>query len=170
MSVFSDYGTTNSKELYTFSPSSPNFPEKINSRVDLKDIDKKDLTIVVTAYDYAGNKTVKTQAIYLDQDTDKPIVKLTNAVLKDAESGEDYTGSYPTGGKKNLFLSGAPINATISDDDGIKNIKVNVYDETGNLLNEKSIELTETNITSNPYPLSFEVPSDVGTYSVLKKK
>ena len=166
LSVFSDYGTTNSKELYTFSPSSPNFPEKINSRVDLKDIDKKDLTIVVTAYDYAGNKTVKTQAIYLDQDTDKPIVKLTNAVLKDAESGEDYTGSYPTGGKKNLFLSGAPINATISDDDGIKNIKVNVYDETGNLLNEKSIELTETNITSNPYPLSFEVPSDVGTYSV----
>ena len=166
LSVFSDYGTTNSKELYTFSTSSPNFSEEINSRVDLKDIDKKDLTIVVTAYDYAGNKTVKTQAIYLDQDTDKPVVKLTNAVLKDAESDEDYTNSYPTGGKKNLFLSGAPINATITDDDGIKSITVNVYDETGNFLDEKSIVLTESNITSNPYPLSFEVPSDVGTYSV----
>lgn len=166
LSVFSDYGTANSKELYTFSTSSPNFSEEINSRVDLKDIDKKDLTIVVTAYDYAGNKTVKTQAIYLDQDTDKPTVKLTNAVLKDAEFDEDYTISYPTGGKKNLFLSGAPINATITDDDGIKSITVNVYDETGNFLDEKSIVLTESNITSNPYPLSFEVPSDVGTYSV----
>lgn len=166
LSVFSNYGKPNYKELYSFATSSPNFNAEINSRTDLQNIDKENLTIVVTAYDYAGNKTEKSQEIYLDQDTDKPSVKLTNAVLKDEDSSADYTAGYPAGGKKNLFLSGAPVNATVTDDDGIKSIEVNIYDENNVKIKEKSKLIEQSDITSNPYPLSFEVPSDIGTYSV----
>lgn len=166
LSVFSNYGKPNYKELYSFATSSPNFNAEINSRTDLQNIDKENLTIVVTAYDYAGNKTEKNQEIYLDQDTDKPSVKLTNAVLKDEDSSADYTAGYPAGGKKNLFLSGAPVNATVTDDDGIKSIEVNIYDENNVKIEEKSKLIEQSDITSNPYPLSFEVPSDIGTYSV----
>lgn len=166
LAIFSDYGTANPKELYKYTTSDSNISKPIESRKDLNGIDKKDLTIVVTAYDYAGNKTVETQTIYLDQDTDKPTVKLTNAVLKEDDAAEDYTNSYPTGGKKNLFLSSAPINATISDDDGIESIEVNIYDEKNNKLEKNSKSIEKKDITSNPYPLTFEVPSDIGIYSV----
>lgn len=166
LAIFSDYGTANPRELYIYSTSDSNISHEINSREKLKDIDKKDLEIVVTSYDYAGNKTVKIQSIYLDQDTDKPIVKLTNAILKDDDSAEDYTNSYPSGGKKNLFLSSAPVNATISDDDGIESIEVNIYDENNNKIEKNSKLIEKKDITSNPYPLAFEVPSDIGTYSV----
>lgn len=166
LAIFSDYGTAKSKELYKYSTSDSNISHEIKSRENLNSVDKKDLTIVVTAYDYAGNKTVETQTIYLDQDTDKPTVKLTNAVLKEDDVAEDYTTSYPTGGKKNLFLSGAPINATIADDDGIESIEVNTYDENNNKIEKNSKLIEKKDITSNPYPLTFEVPSDIGIYSV----
>ena len=160
--------------IYSFTTSDSNFERSVNSRTELTDADKKDLTICVTAYDYAGNKTVTEQKIYLDQDSDKPVVKLTNVVLE--ETKEDgtilsYKDSYPTGGTQNLILAGASFNANISDDDGLKKIEVILYNENNEKASSKEYTLdssdAESKITSNPYLLTYTVPSDIGTYHAV---
>lgn len=166
----------NEETEYKYTTFDSNFTLPINSRDKLSNFDKQNLTIQVTAYDYAGNESVATQKIYLDQDTDKPKIKFNNeseALTETLSDGTklDYTTNYPSNGTKNVFVAGAPISATISDDDGIDNIVVNIYKTTensGSYTKNSEAFTTKTykdsEITSNPYPLNYTVPSDLGVY------
>lgn len=158
LQIFDSDNPGNKNPVYYFDSSSSNFEKEIDSRSDLKDFDKHNLKIVVTAYDYAGNKSEVEQQIYLDQDTDKPVVNLTNATK------EGYENKYPENATGNAFLSGAPITATVSDDDGIESIVVNIYESPfkigDNPIEKHTKTISAKEITSNPYPLSFEVPSE----------
>lgn len=158
LQIFDSDNPGNKNPVYYFDSSSSNFEKEIDSRSDLKDFDKHNLKIVVTAYDYAGNKSEVEQQICLDQDTDKPVVNLTNATK------EGYENKYPENATGNAFLSGAPITATVSDDDGIESIVVNIYESPfkigDNPIEKHTKTISAKEITSNPYPLSFEVPSE----------
>lgn len=158
LQIFDSDNPGNKNPVYYFDSSSSNFEKEIDSRSDLKDFDKHNLKIVVTAYDYAGNKSEVEQQIYLYQDTDKPVVNLTNATK------EGYENKYPENATGNAFLSGAPITATVSDDDGIESIVVNIYESPfkigDNPIEKHTKTISAKEITSNPYPLSFEVPSE----------
>lgn len=164
LQIFDSDGSGNKNPVYSFDSGSSNFEKEIDSRSDLKDFDKHNLKIVVTAYDYAGNKTEVEQQIYLDQDTDKPVVELQNAVTesKDGENVLDYTKEYPSEGTKNVFLSGAELSAKISDDDGIESIVVNVYSspyKDGDKA-KYSEKVEKSKITSNPYLLTYKLPTE----------
>lgn len=159
-----DSETTES--FYSYSSSSGTINCEINSRSDLKNIDKKNLKIKVTSYDYAGNESVAEQPLYLDQDTDKPKISFTS----ETNTLDGYTETYPQNGTKNIFVTGAPIVATVTDDDGIASVAVNVYkttEENGSYKKEQKIaskEYTKDEITGNPFSLSYNVPSDLGVY------
>lgn len=159
-----DSETTES--FYSYSSSSGTINCEINSRSDLKNIDKKNLKIKVTSYDYAGNKSVAEQPLYLDQDTDKPKIRFTS----ETNTLDGYTETYPQNGTKNIFVTGAPIVATVTDDEGIASVVVNVYkttEENGSYNKEQKIaskEYTKDEITGNPFSLSYNVPSDLGVY------
>lgn len=168
--IFDSEDSGNQKSVYYFDTGSPNFEKEIDSRSDLKDFDKHNLKIVVTAYDYAGNKTVVEQQIYLDQDTDKPSIELQNAVTEDrtgegeSEKIVDYTKEYPSDGTKNVFLSAAELSARISDDDGIESVSVNLYKSPYKDGDKPVAEYSETvqksEITSNPYLLAYKLPTE----------
>lgn len=164
LQIFDSDNPGNKNPVYYFDSSSSNFEKEIDSRSDLKDFDKHNLKIVVTAYDYAGNKTEVEQQIYLDQDTDKPVIDLQNAVTesKDGENVLDYTKEYPSDGTKNVFLSGAELSAKISDDDGIESIVVNVYSSPYKVGDEAkySEKVEKSKITSNPYLLTYKLPTE----------
>lgn len=154
------------KSFYSYSSSSGTINCEINSRVDLKNIDKENLKIKVTSYDYAGNESVAEQPLYLAQDTDKPKISFTS----ETNTLDGYTETYPQNGTKNIFVTGAPIVATVTDDDGIASVVVNVYkttEENGSYKKEQKIaskEYTKDEITGNPFSLSYNVPSDLGVY------
>lgn len=183
LEVYKDFDEVKPVKLYSLQTTSSNFTQEIDSTTDLIDedhpeetIDNVELTLVVTAYDYAGNKSTALQKVYLNQATDKPVVELTNATK------EGYESTYPVDGTSNVFLAGAPITATISDDDGIESITVNVYeaepvekdpDDAESSEQEYEVKKTpfkepevinKSKITSNPYPLTYTVPTAIGTY------
>lgn len=164
LQIFDSDNPGNKNPVYYFDSSSSNFEKEIDSRSDLKDFDKHNLKILVTAYDYAGNKSEVEQQIYLDQDTDKPVIDLQNAVTesKDGENVLDYTKEYPSDGTKNVFLSGAELSAKISDDDGIESIVVNVYSSPYKNGDEAkySEKVEKSKITSNPYLLTYKLPTE----------
>lgn len=164
LQIFDSDNPGNKNPVYYFDSSSSNFEKEIDSRSDLKDFDKHNLKILVTAYDYAGNKSEVEQQIYLDQDTDKPVIDLQNAVTesKDGENVFDYTKEYPSDGTKNVFLSGAELSAKISDDDGIESIVVNVYSSPYKNGDEAkySEKVEKSKITSNPYLLTYKLPTE----------
>lgn len=164
LQIFDSDNPGNKNPVYYFDSNSSNFEKEIDSRSDLKDFDKHNLKIVVTAYDYAGNKSEVEQQIYLDQDTDKPVIDLQNAVTesKDGENVFDYTKEYPSDGTKNVFLSGAELSAKISDDDGIESIVVNVYSSPYKDGDEAkySEKVEKSKITSNPYLLTYKLPTE----------
>lgn len=119
-------------------------------------VDNKEVTMKVTAYDFSGNKSVKTAAYYVNQATDRPLIELTNAVTT------GYTESYPETGSENSFLAGAPITGKITEDDGIKSITYTIYKQDGSQVSTETI--SGSAINSNPYPLSITTPSDLGVY------
>lgn len=159
LDVVENYGT-GSEPLYSYSTSAANFTHEIDSKTDLRYKDNIELSLVITAYDFAGNRSVEVKKVYLNQSSDLPVVQLTNATK------EGYETSYPADGTKNVFLSGAPITATISDDDGIEEIKINLYETPyteGNLPKATQV-IEKSKITSNPYPLTYTVPTALATY------
>lgn len=121
-------------------------------------VDNKAVTMRVTAYDFAGNKSVETKEYFVDQETDRPLIELTKVVT------DGYTESYPETASANSFLSGAPITGKITDDDGIKSITYTIYKQDGTLVTTETIP--ESEINSNPYPLSIATPSDLGVYYI----
>lgn len=82
--------------------------------------DKKDLTVEFTPVDKAGNKGTKvTKTVSIDQDTDKPVIKLTNAdktISSSADVNKDH----------NLFdlVTNNKILGSVSDDDKLDEISV----------------------------------------------
>lgn len=82
--------------------------------------DKKDLTVEFTPVDKAGNKGTKvTKTVSINQDTDKPVIKLTNAdktISSSADVNKDH----------NLFdlVTNNKILGSVSDDDMLDEISV----------------------------------------------
>lgn len=136
--------------------------------------DKQEITFRVRAYDIAGNMAEATETVYLDQDTDKPVVSLTNTFTTyTAEDGTVYNYTDPAGypgGAKNILMAGAPITATIKDDDGLKSVAVTIKDSEGTVVSTQTYdsEAKDKNllISSNPWPFSYSVPTKTAAYTM----
>ena len=154
------------KLIYTETAETTSTTWNINTRSGkFADLDKTEITIEIVAYDESGNESKLTKVVYLNQDSDKPVIELTNLVSGEVD-GKDYSGSvYPNGGTKNIIMAEAPIAATIKDDDKIAQVVVKIKPN-GTEIEQEIITRTysQEEITSNPWPLSYAAPKSVGNY------
>lgn len=122
--------------------------------------DNTDYTIKVSVKDSAGNTSAEsTQSIYINQSTDQPVITLSNA----DDSKKNFNSI--TGGATNIFgtTSNNVLKGTITDDDGIKTVKVTVNKENGDVVK------TETPVTdgqSTSCTLNYPLPDTEGGYTV----
>lgn len=152
--------------IYTATSETTSTTWNINTREGkFADLDKTEITIEIVAFDESGNESKLTKVVYLNQDSDKPVIELTNLVSGEVD-GKDYSGSeYPNGGTKNIIMAESPITATIKDDDKIAQVVVKIKPN-GTEVEQEIITTTylQEEITSNPWPLSYAAPKSVGNY------
>ncbi|MEE1058258.1 MAG: hypothetical protein U0K92_02630, partial [Treponema sp.] len=152
--------------IYTATSETTSTTWNINTREGkFADLDKTEITIEIVAFDESGNESKLTKVVYLNQDSDKPVIELTNLVSGEVD-GKDYSGSeYPNGGTKNIIMAESPIIATIKDDDKLSQVVVKIKPNGTEVEQEiitKTYSLEE--VTSNSWPLSYTVPKSVGNY------
>ena len=152
--------------IYTATSETTSTTWNINTREGkFADLDKTEITIEIVAFDESGNESKLTKVVYLNQDSDKPVIELTNLVSGEVD-GKDYSGSeYPNGGTKNIIMAESPITATIKDDDKLSQVVVKIKPN-GTEVEQEIITKTylQEEITSNPWPLSYTAPKSVGNY------
>ena len=98
--------------------------------IDTTKLSKGTYTVVLEAKDRAGNSAEhKTQEIYVDQDSDKPVLSFRDST---DESVNDPSKVNEGGKGKNLFALGGKISFQAEDDDGVPTVKIwsCAYDET----------------------------------------
>ena len=88
--------------------------------------DKKKYTIKATATDAAGNTATDSKVVYVNQDSDRPVITVTNMVIATVANETSYL-------KKTSKLEG-----TISDDDG--NVSKLEYSANGSTWTEVNLE------------------------------
>lgn len=118
-----------------------------------------DYKFVITAKDAAGNVSSKDTSFTVDQNTDKPRIKLTSA-------SENYTtpeSIIADTNNTNVLAQGAKLAGLIEDDDGIKTVKVGyrIYN-TGSYTESTLVSDGE----STTYSLNYTLPSDEGAYDI----
>ena len=115
-------------------------------------------TINVIVKDKAQNSVTATKEISVNQNSDAPVLNLTNvnSSVKDIASITD--------GETNIFgiTSNNKITGSITDDDGIKEVKVTYTKEDGTQ-QEKTLV---SNGTSTSYTLGYELPKEEAGYTV----
>lgn len=155
------------KLIYTETSETANTTWNINTREgNFADLDKTEITVEIVAFDESGNESKLSRVLYLNQDSDKPVIELTNNLVSGTVDGKDYSGaSYPIGGTKNIIMAEAPITAKIADDDTIEQVVVKIKPN-GTDVEQDIITTTyvQNDITSNPWPLSYTAPKSVGNY------
>lgn len=123
-------------------------------------VDNTYYTIKVSVKDSAGNTSAEsTQNIYINQSTDQPVITLSNA----DDSKKNFNSI--TGGATNIFgtTSNNVLKGTITDDDGIKTVKVMVKNENGDVV---KTEKPVTDGQSTSYTLNYPLPDTEGGYTV----
>lgn len=155
------------KLIYTETSETANTTWNINTlEGNFADLDKTEITVEIVAFDESGNESKLSRVLYLNQDSDKPVIELTNNLVSGTVDGKDYSGaSYPIGGTKNIIMAEAPITAKIADDDTIEQVVVKIKPN-GTDVEQDIITTTyvQNDITSNPWPLSYTAPKSVGNY------
>lgn len=133
-------------------------------------IDKTYLLIRVTSYDNAGNKGCESKVVYLDQESDRPVIEPKNVTEKNQET-------YPSE-IKNVYNTEGQITFAISDDDGVDTVEVSLYevDESGKV-SESYYEGTGDNKFEGKRTYSvggltrdtieYSLPSAYGTYKLV---
>ena len=136
-------------------------------------LDEVLLDVRVTATDKVGNSATYStlsaadseyKSLKISQETDNPVITLNNASI---EGFTENTGNIGTE-KGNLFgvISNNKISVSVSDDDLIKSVTMNVYNkaeaEAGDLIDST----TKNNIGKSTCSYSFALPSDEGVYKV----
>jgi hypothetical protein len=134
-------------------------------------VDKKDAKIIIEASDRVGNlglSNTKTETLsyYVDQSTDKPIVKSSSASLVITEGSDE---SILDDGK-NLYMRGGTMILSVSDDDSVQSALVML----GKKKADGSFEVPTSNSSntanplyqmySNPSVISHSLPNDLGVY------
>ncbi|WP_443741474.1 Ig-like domain-containing protein [Treponema berlinense] len=120
--------------------------------------DNASYTIKVFAEDAAGNPSVAERTINVDQSTDTPVLTLTNADTSIITLGAINDG------EKNIFgvSSNNVLKGTITDDDGIKTVKITLTPENGTATTKELL----TGGTSTSYSLNHALPSTEGGYTI----
>ena len=154
------------KLIYTATSETASTTWNINTREGkFADLDKTEITIEIVAYDESGNESKLTKVVYLNQDSDKPVIELKDLVTGEVD-GKDYSGSeYPNGGTKNIITAESVVTATITDDDKLSQVVVKIKPN-GTEVEQEIITKTcsQEEITTNPWVLSFTSPKSVGNY------
>lgn len=133
-------------------------------------IDKTYLLIRVTSYDNAGNKGCESKVVYLDQESDRPVIEPKNVTEKNEET-------YPSE-IKNVYNTEGQITFAVSDDDGVDSVEISLYevDESGKV-SESHYEGTGDNKFEGKRTYSvggltrdtieYSLPSAYGTYKLV---
>lgn len=113
--------------------------------------------ILLKVEDSAGNISKGQIVLNIDQETDRPVIKLTNAdsSITDASKIDNETNLFGT-------LTNNKLIGTITDDDGIKTITITVKDKDGK--DKSKAPINAGGKTS--YNLNYELPSVEGLYDI----
>ena len=134
------------------------------------------VTILVTAYDKAGNKSKKRVTYEVKQDTDKPYVVVSENPAKRTISNTyaDITSTtIPAEDKKNVFKSGDTLRFKFIDDDELK--RYTLYTKRiANASETASLIKTSAGVTSKTEPIdsgkeynfTYTLPSTQGIYAM----
>lgn len=163
INVYKGNSTASENLLYSATSDITNTTWKINTREGkFASIDKTEITIEVIAYDESGNQSKLSKVVYLNQDSDKPVIELIN-VVSGVVDGKDYSGNtYPEGGIENVVTVGSSIETNILDDDKIEQISVTIRPNGTNDENQVIREIFEgAELKSN-----FDIPKDIGSYLI----
>ncbi|HPA11542.1 MAG TPA: hypothetical protein PLV73_12070, partial [Treponemataceae bacterium] len=84
------------------------------------------LPVTVTLQDRAGNNATISlpDTLYVDQSTDKPVIELSNPVSLAADQA----------GAQGNWITGSVISGTITDDDAIGSLQLNIYNTGGTIV------------------------------------
>lgn len=134
-------------------------------------VDKKDAKIIIEASDRVGNlglSNTKTETLsyYVDQSTDKPIIKSSSASLVITEGSDE---SILDDGK-NLYMRGGTMILSVSDDDSVQSALVMLgkkkADGTFDVPTSNSSNTANPlyQMYSNPSVISHSLPNDLGVY------
>lgn len=148
------------------------FPEKslsFSKEIDTAAFENStEIEIVVCAQDIVGNKGSYSSKEYtdgkyyiVDQNSDKPVVQLKNAnkTIDDIEKISVSENSF------DCQYAKATINGTVTDDDGVKEVLVKIYDSkegTTPVYEDQKSSPTNKNTTS--YDFKFDIPNEEGEY------
>ncbi|MCQ2597066.1 MAG: hypothetical protein MJ181_04390 [Treponema sp.] len=130
------------------------------------------LIVYIIAEDFVGNKAqIKIAELTVDQDTDKPVIKVLNAdqtIKTVAEIRNAYENSAE---KQNIFGESEKlreVNLSVSDDDGISEVvyKCKLISSEEDVTQIDWSNVPETKISEEHGTASFMLPSDNGIYAV----
>ena len=129
--------------------------------------DKNEYTITVYVKDTAGNEGNASRRIFVDQDTDRPVIDFTNGTYfpeaTDWSNAVNGVNTFGVGSNNKVIFS-------FSDDDGLKNVTLSVFDKDGSLLPAEKTEKQENREKAeNPVVYEFN-GSTTGTVSYTLPK
>lgn len=151
-------GNINSGDKFKYSIDSTKLQKPVNS----SEVPNKEwLEILTETTDRAGNKNTASQIVYIDQETDIPLLSSTNIML---EATEDKIAN-----NVNLFGMGLDkINLVAEDDDGVKSVSYSIdggafttIESDGKTSKSVEIKLPEE-ISSGVHKIEFTVEDTQG--------
>ena len=126
--------------------------------------DKQDAVIVISAYDYIGNLSEIECTYYVDQSTDKPVIK---AISDSVDISQGRSEEVLEAGK-NLFVRGGSLVLNVQDDDSVKSavVLIGKKKENGTFEVPTSADTTGTlyKTYDSPSAISHQLPTTVGVY------
>lgn len=129
--------------------------------------DGKPLTVRVTVYDKAGNKTVTEKEYSVDQSTDKPVLLPKDASFATFDRTRADSVSSTSGNTKNLYSPNQTMSVKLIDDDGLSSATIQLYNGAS-----YSDPVTGNGTYNNlngvaEYQADYTMPENPGIYKVV---
>ena len=128
----------------------------------------KEVIIRVTAYDRAGNRSVKEEKLTVRQDTDKPYIVLENTNSATTRTLNNLFSdiSSDDANRKNVFTANSQLRLKLIDDDGLASYKLYITKAENENPTKPSGKFVAIDSAPKEYILSEELPDVPGYYKV----
>ena len=128
----------------------------------------KEVIIRVTAYDRAGNRSVKEEKLTVRQDTDKPYIVLENTNSATTRTLNNLFSdiSSDDANRKNVFTANSQLRLKLIDDDGLASYKLYITKAENENPTKPAGKFVPIDSAPKEYILSEELPDVPGYYKV----
>lgn len=130
--------------------------------IDTTQCETGEVTLRITAQDYAGHISIKEDTYFIDQSTDNPVILPKNAQYGSVDLTKEQLSA--TGNTKNIFSASQSLTLKLIDDDALQSASIKVYDENGSDVTQNgNIQINgETEVTAD-----YAMPEAAGIYKIV---